>query len=250
MSSTSSVIAAAQLTPVAHCIEANVAQHVEVIEVAARHGVNLLVFPELSLTGYESDTAAQNAILPDDIRLTPLRTAALRAGLSIMVGLPVLSSEKPFIGALVMGPDHDDLLYTKQYLHEGEDLVFQPGQGGPMLEFGHERLALAVCADTTHPEHAASAAQQGASMYMVSALITPGGFAADSAQLQAYARSHRFPVLLANHVGRTGEWATAGRSTFWSCNGEIVVQGPHDRGALVIGARCAGSWQGQVVLLD
>lgn len=64
MSSTGIVIAAAQITPVGHDIQANVERHVRVIEQAARQGVDFLVFPELSLTGYERKTASQNALLP------------------------------------------------------------------------------------------------------------------------------------------------------------------------------------------
>ncbi len=46
-------VAAAQVPSQRGDVERNVATHIAAIEAAARHGVSLLVFPELSLTGYE-----------------------------------------------------------------------------------------------------------------------------------------------------------------------------------------------------
>ncbi|GGM05876.1 carbon-nitrogen hydrolase family protein [Pseudomonas asuensis] len=250
MNSTGIVIAAAQITPVAHDIQANVERHIHVVELASRHGVDFLVFPELSLTGYEREAAGRNAFSPSDPRLLPLREAAVRAGISVLAGMPLESSGKPFIAALVLSPGRDDLLYTKQYLHEGEELVFQPGSGGPMVSLKNEHIALAVCADTSRPEHAARAAQAGASLYIASALITAGGFDTDTTQLRSYAQTYGFPVLMANHVGETGGWLTIGRSTFWSAEGEVIIQGPQDGEALIVISGEGSMWQGHVVLLD
>ena len=57
-------------------------------------------------------------------------------------------------------------------------------------------------------------------------------------------------AFLANHVGETGGRLATGRSTFWLPDGEIVIQAPHDREALVIASRNGYTWQGRVVLLS
>jgi predicted amidohydrolase len=69
-------IAAAQVASVRGEIERNVATHVAAAQAASMHGVSVLVFGELSLTGYEPELAAQLAITADDPRLAPLATAA------------------------------------------------------------------------------------------------------------------------------------------------------------------------------
>jgi predicted amidohydrolase len=46
-------IGAAQLRPVAGDVASNLAKHLELIDVAAALGADLVYFPELSLTGYE-----------------------------------------------------------------------------------------------------------------------------------------------------------------------------------------------------
>ena len=57
-------IAAAQSISIAGDLAANIQRHLRFIEVAAEQGVELLVFPELSLTGYENEVAAALAIDP------------------------------------------------------------------------------------------------------------------------------------------------------------------------------------------
>ena len=55
-------IAAAQVASVRGDIARNIAAHAAAIEAAANHDVSVLVFPELSLTGYEPELAAEVAM--------------------------------------------------------------------------------------------------------------------------------------------------------------------------------------------
>jgi len=54
----------------------------------------LLVFPEMSLSGYEPSMARDNTISPPDPRLDPLKDLAQRAHMSIVVGAPILSPKQ------------------------------------------------------------------------------------------------------------------------------------------------------------
>lgn len=82
-------IAAAQSVSMAGDLAANIARHMDFIELAALHGVELLVFPELSLTGYEGEVAAALAIDPQDAVLQPLRDLAHKLGITAVVGMPI-----------------------------------------------------------------------------------------------------------------------------------------------------------------
>jgi predicted amidohydrolase len=50
-------IAVAQTVPIRGDVDANIEQHLRLIRVAAQEQAQVLVFPELSLTGYEVDIA-------------------------------------------------------------------------------------------------------------------------------------------------------------------------------------------------
>jgi predicted amidohydrolase len=219
------------------------------MELEAERGVTFLVFPELSLTGYERELAVELAIDPQDARLLPLRELARRSRMVTVVGVPIksLTPGRALIGALVFDTAGQLSIYTKQHLHPGEERVFVAGEGGAGVDVEGEHLAIAVCADFTHPGHALLAAQAGAGVYAASVLITEGGYGPDTQMLAGYAAQHRMAVLMANHGGATGGWESAGCSTFWSETGERVgaTQGPGDQ--LLIATRSGSSWSTQVV---
>jgi predicted amidohydrolase len=242
-------IAAAQSISIAGDLQANIARHRRFIEIAAGHGVQLLVFPELSLTGYERSLAAELAVLPDDAVLQPLRDYAREVGVTAVVGMPIRLSgaSEVLIGALVLGADGSLGIYSKQHLHPGEEVAFAPGLGGSMLTMGGDKVALAVCADFSHASHARQAADSGADLYAAGVLITENGYAPDTALLQGYAGEHSMAVLMANHGGATGGWESAGRSAIWAPNGELIVAAPGVGDVLVVARRDADGWTGQVV---
>ena len=245
-------IAAAQSISIAGDLAANIQRHLRFIEVAAGQGIELLVFPELSLTGYEGEVAAALAIDPHDAVIQPLRDLAKTLGVTAVVGMPV-RADKPssvWIGALVLGADGSLGVYSKQHLHTGEERIFAAGMGGATLRIGGDKVALAVCADFNHASHAAAAAGQGANLYAAGVLISEKGYEPDSVLLQGYARQHSMAVLMANHGGLTGGWQSAGRSAIWSEAGELVVSAAGAGDCLVVAQRRDGDWSGRVVAVE
>lgn len=238
-------LAAAQSMSIAGDLSANLARHQHLMGLAAQQGVQLLVFPELSLTGYEPQLVAELALPPDSPRLQPLRNLARELKLTTVVGMPIrLSVDGPvLIGALVLGADGSLAVYSKQHLHPGEERFFAPGSGGAPLQLGNEVLALAVCADFCHASHVQAAVDAGAGFYAAGVLISEGGYAIDSALLQGYARDHGILVLMANHGGPSGGWSCAGRSAIWSAQGQLLgaVEGVGE--ALLIARRDGGQWR-------
>lgn len=246
---TTLTVAAAQSISIAGDVHANIARHQRFIVAAAEEGVQVLVFPELSLSGYERGLAAQLAIAPDAALLQPLRDLAREVGVTAVVGMPIrLSDNSPvLIGALVLAADGSWAVYSKQHLHPGEEVAFAPGSGGAPLTLGDDIIALAVCADFSHASHAAAAAEVGANIYAAGVLITEGGYTTDSALLQGYARKHGMLVLMANHGGATGGWESAGRSAIWAADGRLIATASGVGEVLVIARRQAVEWSGEVV---
>lgn len=242
-------LAAAQYSCIAGDLAANLARHLILMDEAGRQGIDLLLFPELSLTGYEPQLAAGLALAPDAALLQPLRERARQLRMDTTVGLPIRlpGSTKVLIAALTLHGDGRQSLYCKQHLHPGEEKVFSPGTGGAALRYGERRIALAVCADFAQERHVAAAAEAGAQVYAASVLVSETGYAHDSALLQGYARRHHLGLLMANHGGPSGGWTCAGRSAFWGPDGEQVVAAPGVGNCLVLVRASQAGWQGQVV---
>lgn len=249
---TKPVFAAAQCSVRAGDLAGNIQRHLVFMHAARSQGVRLLVFPELSLSGYEPTLAATLAQRADTALLAPLRRLAQDAGMTTVVGLPLRSAshDKPLVAAFVLHAHGGMTVHTKQHLHGGEEVYFSPGDGGPLLEVGGISTALAVCADFGQPSHAEAAAAMGAQLYAASVLIGESGYPADSAILRGYAQRHRIAVLLANHGGPTGGWTAAGRSALWDERGALIAatSGPGDR--LLLVSRDDLGWLGSSVPVE
>ena len=76
-------------------------------------GAQVVVFPELSLTGYELARAAELAFEPLDTRLEPLLALARRAQVTLVVGAPVRLEGWLHLGAAVLDADGGLEWYTK-----------------------------------------------------------------------------------------------------------------------------------------
>src|SRR5262245_8674427 len=109
-------IAVAQTCPVKGDVPANVEEHLRLARVAASEGAQVVLFPELSLTGYELGLADALAFTEDDPRLAPLLDAAATHATTLIVGAPVRIGSWLHIGAFLLFPDGKNAIYTKHHL--------------------------------------------------------------------------------------------------------------------------------------
>jgi predicted amidohydrolase len=232
-------------------VAANLITHMRFIAAAQAAGVDALVFPELSLSGYEPTLLRDCLLKPEDPWLLPLRACAKQARMTIIVGAPVASPDarRPHIGALAFFADGRHAVFLKQHLHGGEDVFATAGSTLASHSFALQDTpaALAICAESMHPPHAERAAASGAALYLASSLVSVAGFAAEVVQLQHHANALNMGVLLANHGGPSGGYTCAGKSSFWAPGGELVVQAPGAGDVLVIATREGEHWQGEVL---
>ncbi len=242
-------IAAAQSASVPGDIAANVRTHLRFVASAQAHGVDLLIFPELSLCGYELALLKDSCLLPDDPRLAPLRTQAQDANMTIVVGAGLAGAEGgTHIAAFTFFPDGSSAVYCKQHLHAGEERYCLPGEAASApASCRGEFYALAICADITRPQHAQAAAASGAGLYLAGVLVSEAGYATDAGYLQDYAARLSLGVLMANHAAPSGGYVSAGRSAFWESGGRQVVAAPGAGDFLVIASRRDGAWHGECV---
>lgn len=110
-------IAAAQVASARGDIAANIRTHAAAVTSAAEQGVSVLVFPELSLIGYEPDLATELAIAATDARLAPLAALAHRHQMAVVVGASLQNSgTKPGLGAILLTADGSARTYAKMHL--------------------------------------------------------------------------------------------------------------------------------------
>lgn len=245
-------IAAAQSISSPGDLAANIERHCTFVHAAAAAGVELLLFPELSLSGYEPDLVAECVVDPAGEALEPLRDLARRYRMILVLGAPLAGADqRPHIGAIVLFADGSHASYHKRHLH-GDELRWASAGSADAASFPlhDQRFALAICADTGHAEHAAAAAATGASLYLAGVLLSERAYPVDSAQLQGHAIEHGYGVLMANHGGPSGAYVSAGRSAFWSPEGQLIgaTPGPGEE-LLIVRGQQGGSWTTELLVL-
>ena len=97
----------AAATPVVHIADpkANAEEHLALIREAGEQGVDLIVFPELSLSGYAIDDLHMQAALLDEVerQVDVIAEVADEAGLVAVVGAPIRKGDALFNCAVVLG---------------------------------------------------------------------------------------------------------------------------------------------------
>lgn len=236
-------IAAAQSHSVTADVAANVARHVDFIDAAVKAGVQLLVFPELSLTGYDLPGLAAAALAPDSARLAPIGARAVANNMTIVAGAPLRNpGGLPFIGAIAFHPDGRTTSYRKHFLYPGEEKFAAPGGAiSQVIDVRGVPVALAVCFDTSEQQHPHAAVMAGATLYVAGAVIIPEGYANQLDLLSGYAKLFSLGILLANHAFETGGYQSAGGSAIWLPDGQLLVNAPGPGEYLVIGDEDSGS---------
>ncbi|WP_162795459.1 carbon-nitrogen hydrolase family protein, partial [Nonomuraea lactucae] len=210
-------IAAAQPKCVSYDVAANAATHAETVRSA---GARVVVFPELSLTGYEPDAPA---ITAEDPRLTPIVEACAETGSVALVGAPV---EGPHIAIVAVDGTGATVAYRKVWLGTEEAVRFAPGSGPAVLDVDGWRLGLAVCKDTGVPRHARDTAALGMDAYVAGTVKHAAEGALQDERARRVAADHRVWVVVASFAGSTGGGfdRAAGRSGVWAPGGTVIVQ--------------------------
>jgi len=84
------IYAVVQMKSVRKNYKRNIEKHMEYIRLAAQQGSEIVVFPEMSLTGYERELAGAQSFTKDDPRLECLKKASSDYGIVIVAGRKIV----------------------------------------------------------------------------------------------------------------------------------------------------------------
>lgn len=242
-------IALAQIYPRLGDLEANLQKHLEVIEDAVARGADLVVFPELSLTGYVLQDLTYEVAVPLDPThpiLRPLLEASMRADL--VVGLVEIDERgRYYTVGLYLSQGRLIHRHRKIYLptygmfDEGRDMA--PGDQVQAFDTRFGRFGLLICEDFWHISPPYLLWLDGAEVLILTSaspgrgLGIPGKLgSAQWVELvnQAYASLFTVFVVHVNRAGFEDGQNFWGGSTIFDPNGERILQGPYFDEALLL----------------
>jgi NAD+ synthase (glutamine-hydrolysing) len=233
-------IALAQMNTVVGDLDGNRARILEWLAGARAAGADLVLFPELAVTGYP----------PEDLLLRPgfLRAAARTLeeiaaetrGITALVGTPHLDRDL-FNACAVCSDGAVKAIYRKQFLPNygvfDEDRYFQPGRELVLIRCGETLVGPTVCEDIWQPGPPATDLALAGAHVVANISASPfhlGKGAEREEMLATRARDNSCWIAFVNAVGAQDELIFDGHSLVLDQDGRVVARAPAFEEALVV----------------
>ena len=217
-------ICGAQTKPVTGNIQLNIERHLLFIDRAFSSGADVIIFSELSLTGYEPSLAKKLSTGADDQRLDVFQIISDTRSITIGVGVPTNNGNHVSISMILFQPNKPPHVYSKKYLHPDEDEFFVPGANFPSLRINDTSIGIAICYELSIPEHFCAARESGAEIYIASVAKFANGVENAAKTLSDIAIRYSIPVLMVNAVGIADNGICTGNSSIWNSKGQLAGQ--------------------------
>jgi predicted amidohydrolase len=213
-------------------VTANLAELDRAAEAAAGEGVDLLITPEMFVTGY--DIEADLADLGAD-HLDGVRSIAATRGVGLLVGGPEVTGAGVYNSAFLVD-DEGQVLSTYRKAHLFGDLDrgrFIAGEEPfGLVTWRGVTIATMICYDVEFPETVRAAALAGADLVAVpTAQMTPFAPLAEHL-IRTRAWENQVYVAYVNHDGREGNLTYVGRSSIVGPDGCVIDALEHGTGLI------------------
>lgn len=205
----------------------------QAVEAHAR-GAEIIVFPELALTGYLSAPEVLDHCQPlDGDGVCRMRDIAREVGIAIVFGLPELTDGIRYNTMLSLDAQGGIAgVYRKIHLWKTEDWA-QPGISIDPCELAGVTCASWICYDTRFPEIGRAAALAGADLCVIStAWLGPG----DEWELAVRSRALDNSVFVAGAdiINPDPSLRTYGRSLIVSPKGRVIARAEEDQRGVIV----------------
>ncbi len=228
-------ICAAQTSPVKGDIQKNIDNHKKLLNLAISNGVDIIIFPELSLTGYEPVLSKELATNQEDKRFDDFQKISDINKITIGLGVPTKNIAGTCISMILFQPCIARQTHSKKYLHADEETFFISGENVACLTGNKTNIALAICYEISVPEHSENAFKNGAEIYIASVAKTVTGVEKAIKTLADIAGKYSMTVIMSNCVGQADGEECGGKTSVWNNEGLLVGQlNDTNEGILVI----------------
>jgi NAD+ synthase (glutamine-hydrolysing) len=233
-------VALAQIDTTVGDLDGNAAKVRDGIGRAREAGAQLVVFPELTLTGYPPEDLLLKTHFLDATDAVLHELASEVSGIVALVGYPERSDDV-YNAAAVLADGDVAAVYRKVYLPNysvfDEQRYFQSGDEGALIELNGIPIGLTICEDIWEPGPPLTDEALGGARVIVNLSASPyhaGKGLEREAMLVQRARDSNVAVLFCNLVGGQDELVFDGHSVAIDVDGEILARAPQFEEAFTV----------------
>jgi NAD+ synthase (glutamine-hydrolysing) len=233
-------VALAQMNAVVGDIEGNAARIRGLIEDARDEGAQLVVFPELALTGYPPEDLLLKTHFADAAGEALAEIAAGTRDIVALVGFPERADDL-YNAAAVIADGEVRAVYRKMFLPNygvfDEHRYFQAGTEPALVEVNGVALGLTICEDIWEPGPPATSEALSGAQAIVNLSASPyhAGKPHEREQMLVQrARDNLAAVIFCNLVGGQDELVFDGGSVVVDQDGKVLARAPMFEEALCV----------------
>ena len=233
-------LALAQINTVVGDLDGNRARIVQHIEEARDAGADLVLFPELAVTGYPPEDLLFRPGFLRQARRSLESIAAEAKGIAALVGFPWLDRDL-YNACAVCADGEVKAIYPKRFLPNygvfDEVRYFQPGRELLLLRIGEALIGPTVCEDIWQPGPPATELALAGAHVIANISASPfhvGKGLEREEMLITRARDNACWVVLVNAVGGQDELIFDGHSVVIDEEGKVVARAPSFEEALLV----------------
>lgn len=222
--------ALAQFSPRIGDLLANANQMVQLAEQAKQQGADVIVFPELAVTGYPPEDLLLRASMNKRVRHA-LEVLKQVKGITMVVGYPHQDDNQPRYNSAAVLCDGKILgVYHKQYLPNysvfDERRYFVTGSQHVILEIKGQKVGLLVCEDIWQEKPICQLKKLGADLAVVlnASPFETGKHDRRKELLQNQTKANTIPLAYVNCVGGQDDLVFDGGSMAVNADGSIAAE--------------------------
>lgn len=221
----------AQLNFIVGDIISNTKKIIETIDHAEKKEVDLIVFPELAITGYPPEDLLLRHDFIDSVERGLKKIQEKTENIAIILGHPHKAEGVLYNAASFFYKKKRPLIYYKQCLPNyavfDEKRYFSKGNKAGIFNFNEFKIGLNICEDLWHADTAQQAKKGGAEL-LISLNASP--FHQEQPQKRLDVLTERIhetglPILYVNLVGGQDELIFDGNSLVLDAQGKILIEG-------------------------
>ncbi|MDE6060664.1 MAG: carbon-nitrogen hydrolase family protein [Clostridia bacterium] len=203
-------------------INSNIAYAKAVLEKSAAQNFDLVVFPELFLSGYIATANTKSIAISSDSKvLGDLQAICAANDIACALGFPRKDNENIYNSACFIDRNGTPIgIYDKTHLFGDEKLYFSFGNELKVFDTSFGKIGLLICYDIEFPEAARALAMSGAEMIVcISANMKPYDDLHKTCVISR-AIENSLPIVYCNYSGKDNKFSYVGQSNIIHSNGK------------------------------